>query len=525
VTAGVNYDAVIVGAGPNGLSAAIRLAQAGLSTLLVEAHEVAGGGMRSSPLTRPGFVHDVCSAVHPLGIGSPFFRSLDLERHGLRWIQSPAPLAHVLSEHDVVLMSRSLEQTAAELGSDGPAYRRLLEPFVTRFDDLIAMILGPLRLPPEPLLFARFGLPALRSMAGLSRGHFREPRAGALLAGIAAHAMVPLDALATASIALVLAMAGHAVGWPIAQGGSQSIANALVAHYSMLGGKLVLGQRISDLKQLPSAHAYLFDVAPRQLLSIAGDRLPARYRRRLQRFRYGPGVFKVDWALDGPIPWSDPRCARAVTVHLAGPLEEVNAAEQAVHRGQLRERPFVLLGQPSIVDATRSPTGQETCWAYCHVPSGSSVDALEQIEAQVERFAPGFRQRILARATRNAVEMEQYNPNYVGGDINGGISDLWQLFFRPMARIDPYSTPHPSIYLCSSSTPPGGGVHGMCGYWAAQSALKRTFGLAVGGPAKLLPQATDRVSVESANDALSQRADDAGTNHRGGQREQRGSGH
>jgi phytoene dehydrogenase-like protein len=496
VSARAQYDAVIVGTGPNGLSAAIRLAQAGLSTLLVEAQEVAGGGMRSSALTLPGFVHDVCSAVHPLGIGSPFFRSLGLERHGLRWIQSPAPLAHVLSAHDVVVMSRSLEQTAAELGDDGPAYQRLLEPFVARFDDLITMILGPLRLPSEPLVFARFGLHALRSMAGLSRRHFRAPRAGALLAGIAAHAMVPLDALATASFALVLAMAGHAVGWPIAQGGSQSIANALVAHYLTLGGELALGQHVSRLEQLPPARAYLFDVAPRQLLNIAGAELPSRYRRRLQRFRYGPGVCKVDWALDGPIPWKDPRCARAVTVHLAGTLEEVDAAEQAVNRGRLHERPFVLLGQPSIVDPTRAPAGRATCWAYCHVPSGSDVDATQLIEAQVERFAPGFRQRILARSTRTALEMEQYNPNYVGGDINGGISDLGQLFFRPMARVDPYATPNPRIYLCSSSTPPGGGVHGMCGYWAAQSALKRAFGMSFDHVAKLPPRTAQQLSRE-----------------------------
>lgn len=472
------YDAVIIGAGPNGLAAAITLAQAGLKTLLVEAEERAGGGMRSSELTLPGFMHDVCSAVHPLGIGSPFFRSLGLERYGLTWLHAPAALAHVMADGSAVLLERSLEQTARGLGRDGDAYQALLAPLVDDFDVLVRMILGPLRFPRRPLRMARFGLPALRSMCGLSRARFAEERAGALLAGIAAHAMVPLDALATSSFALVLAMAGHAVGWPIARGGSQAIADALVAHYCALGGELLLGQRVTTLAALPPARAYVLDVGPRQLAQLAGDRLPQAYRQRLCAFRYGLGVFKVDWVLRGPIPWRDPNCARSITVHLAGSVADVAAAEQAAHDSKLAERPFVLLGQPSIADETRAPAGYHTCWAYCHVPSGSDVDAKAAIEAQVERAAPGFRQRIEASVTRNAQQMEQHNPNFVGGDINGGISDLAQLFFRPVLRLDPYSTPAPDLFLCSSSTPPGGGVHGMCGFWAARSVLRKVFGVA-----------------------------------------------
>jgi phytoene dehydrogenase-like protein len=470
------YDAVIVGAGPNGLAAAIALAQKGLSTVLVEASALPGGGMRSGALTLPGFIHDLCSAVHPLGIASPFFRSLPLARHGLQWIDSPAPLAHVFGDGQVTLLERSLEATAAQFGRDKQAYERLLGPFVEQFDRLLPMILSPLRYPASPLLMARFGLSAVRSMRGLARAHFASPEPGALLAGIAAHAMVPLDSLVTASFALVLAMAGHAVGWPIARGGSQAIADALLAHYRELGGELVLNTKVDKLAELPKARAYLFNLSPQQVASIAGDQLPSLYKRRVQRFRFGPGVFKVDWAMRGPIPWRDARCRRAVTVHLSGTLEQVAAAEAAVNRGQLSARPFVLLGQPSLVDDTRAPAGQHTVWAYCHVPHGSPVDALPAIEAQLEQFAPGFRDLVLGRFTRNAAELEQHSPNYVGGDISGGVSDLTQLFFRPVLKADPYATPNRQIYLCSSSTPPGGGVHGMCGYWAAQSALARAFG-------------------------------------------------
>ncbi|MDB4987493.1 MAG: dependent oxidoreductase [Myxococcaceae bacterium] len=323
---------------------------------------------------------------------------------------------------------------------------------------------------------ARFGLSALRSLEGLVRSHFVEDDARALLAGIAAHAMVPLDALATSAFALVLAMAGHAVGWPVARGGSQSIADALLAHYRSLGGELVLSSPISHFAQLPTARAYLFDLSPRQLSTIAEDQLPSLYKRRLARFRYGPGVCKVDWLMRGPVPWKDPRCSRAVTIHLSSGLDQVSAAEQAVNAGRLPARPFVLLGQPSLVDESRAPAGMHTVWAYCHVPHGSEVDATASMEREVERYAPGFQDLVVARSTRTAAELEQHSPVYVGGDISGGVSDLRQLFFRPVLRVDPYSTPNPRLFLCSSSTPPGGGVHGMCGYWAACSALASVFG-------------------------------------------------
>jgi phytoene dehydrogenase-like protein len=470
------YDAVIVGSGPNGLAAAITLAGAGLSTLVVEAADAPGGGMRSEPLTLPGFTHDVCSAVHPLGLGSPFFRTLALERQGLEWIQSPAPLAHMLRDGRAVFLERSIDETAAQLRRDGDAYRRLMEPLARSSEPLLRMILGPLRMPSSPFLLGRFGLSALRSMAGLARGRFVGEEAPALLAGIAAHAMVPLDEPATASFALVLAMAGHAIGWPVARGGSGAIAAALVRHYESVGGRLVLGQRVNDLRELPSARVYLLDVSPLELARIAGDQLPERYVRALGRFRYGPGAFKVDWALDGPIPWADPRCARAVTVHLSGTLDDVAHAEARVHAGRLPREPFVLLAQPSVVDATRAPIGSQCVWAYCHVPRGGEADALARIEASIERFAPGFGARVIARSTLTPRQLEAHDPNYVGGDINGGLSDLGQLFFRPVAAVDPYATPAPHVFLCSSSTPPGGGVHGMCGHWAARSALRKVFG-------------------------------------------------
>jgi phytoene dehydrogenase-like protein len=373
-------------------------------------------------------------------------------------------------------LERSVEDTAAGLAGDGAAYARLMEPFARRFADLLDMFLGPLRVPAAPSLFVRFGLQALRSMRGLARARFREARAPALLAGIAAHAMLPLDAVASASFALILGGAGHAVGWPVARGGSRAITAALLACLREHGGEVRCDTPIDRLDTLPRARAYLFDVTPRQLLRIAGPALPAVYRSRLRRFRYGPGVFKMDWALRTPIPWRDPRCARSATVHLAGTLGELAAAERAVHAGQIADRPFVLLVQPSLFDDQRAPAGMHTAWAYCHVPNGSTVDVSTRIEAQIERFAPGFTDRVVARVTRDASQMEQHNANYVGGDINGGLANLGQLFFRPVARFDPYATPLPGVFLCSSATPPGGGVHGMCGYWAAHSVLRRVFG-------------------------------------------------
>lgn len=469
------YDAVVVGAGPNGLAAAISIAAAGRSVLVVEQGATPGGGCRSAALTLPGFIHDPCASVHPLGVASPLFRALRLERYGLAWVEPPAPLAHVLADGRAVTLERSIGDTAAQLGRDGPAYRELMAPLVARFEALLPMLLGPLRFPSEPLLLARFGMSALRSMTGLARARFVEEAAPALLAGISAHAMVPLDAAATSSFALVLAMAGHAVGWPVARGGSQAIIEALVAHLRGLGGEIECERPVARLSELPRARAYVLDLAPRGVLAVAGERLPALYRRRLARFRYGPGVFKIDWALNAPIPWRDPNCRRAGTVHLSGSLREIAAETEAVHAGVLPARPFILLAQPSRFDATRAPAGMHTAWAYCHVPHGSRVDATREIEDHVERYAPGFKATIVARATRNAAEVEAYNPNYVGGDINGGLADLRQLFFRPVARADPYATPAPDVFVCSSSTPPGGGVHGMCGYWCAESVLARAL--------------------------------------------------
>ncbi len=470
------YDVVVVGSGPNGLAAAVATAGAGLATLVVEAKDTAGGGTRTQELTAPGFLHDVCSAVHPLGIASPWLRTLGLEAHGLEWIQPPAPLAHVLGDGRVVTLERSLDDMVAQLGADGRAYRALFAPYVEHADSLLRMVLGPLRWPEDPILLARFGLDAIRSLRGLARAKFSGDAAPALLAGIAAHAMVPLDAPASASFGLVLAIAGHAAGWPIARGGSRAINDALLGRLRELGGELVVDHPVVHLSDLPPARAYLFDVTPRQLLAIAGDRLPATYQARLAQYRYGPGVCKIDWALRGPVPWRDPQCARAATVHLSGSVDDIARAERAVHADEPAARPFLLFVQPTLFDPSRAPAGMHVAWAYCHVPHGSTLDATAAIESHVEAFAPGFRDLIVGRSTMTAGDVQRYNANYIGGDINGGIADLGQLFFRPVARVDPYSTPASDIFVCSSSTPPGGGVHGMCGYWAARSVLQRVFG-------------------------------------------------
>ncbi len=470
-----SYDAIVVGSGPNGLAAAILLAQAGLGVLVIEAKETIGGGARTAELTLPGFLHDVCSAIHPMGVVSPFLRTLPLAEHGLAWVHPDAPLAHPLDDGSAAVLERSVADTGLTLGEDAAAYRSLMEPFASRADDLIPDLLAPLRAPRHPLLLTRFGLSAMRSARGLCE-RFAGAHARALFAGCAAHSILPLDTPLTAAIGLVLAVAGHAIGWPCARGGSRSIVQAMASYFESLGGVIETGRRVGSLGELPDARAILFDLTPRQIVAIAGERLPAGYRRRLERYRHGPGCFKVDWALAGPIPWKAAACGRAATVHLGGRFEEIAEGEAAVWRGEHPRKPFVLVAQQSLFDPTRAPAGKHTGWAYCHVPHGSTVDQTEAIEGQIERFAPGFRDLILARSTMSPAGFEAYNENYVGGDITSGVNDATQLFTRPVARIVPYSTPDDRLWICSASTPPGAGVHGMCGYFAAEAALARVFG-------------------------------------------------
>jgi len=475
----MTHDAVIIGAGPNGLAAAVYLAQAGASVLVLEAADELGGGTRSAELTLPGFLHDRCSAVHPMAILSPWLRQLPLADHGLRWIQAPVSAAHPLDDQPAVLLRHSLAETAAELDGDARRYRRLIEPFLRDPHGLYGDALAPLGLPRHPLLMLRFGLVGLRSARGLAR-RFAGPRARALLAGCACHAILPLDRAITGAVALMFLIAGHVEPWPVAAGGSHAVTRALAGLLGASGGRIETGVRVRSLADLPAARVYLFDTSPAQLAAIAEPVLPARYVRRLRRYRYGPGVFKLDWALAGAIPWRDPRCLEASTVHVGGSLEDIAASEAAVWRGEHPDRPFVMVCQQSQFDPARAPAGRHTGYAYCHVPAKSTVDLTLQIEQQIERFAPGFRDLILARHVTTTSDLERDNPNYVGGAITGGVADVFQLFTRPVARLDPYSTPNPRVFLCSASTPPGGGVHGMCGYHAARSALRRMARLPAG---------------------------------------------
>jgi phytoene dehydrogenase-like protein len=465
-------DAIVVGSGPNGLAAAITIARAGFSVLVVEANATIGGGARSAEITLPGFLHDVCSAVHPLAAGSPFFDSLPLKQFGLEWIHPEIPLAHPLDDGTAASLYRDVDLTAKSLRPDTRAWRSLLKPLARDWETLANEFLQPmLHLPRHPFALARFGLPALLPAAFLARCAFKHEPARALFAGIAAHSFLPLEASASSSFGLVLGMAGHAVGWPIPRGGSQTISNALANYLRSLGGEIQTNQPIENLENLPKAYISLFDVSAWEFARIAGDRLPSRYRRRLENFRHAPGVFKIDYALRAPVPWRSEACKHAGTVHLGGTMDEIARSESDVARGKIAQRPFVLVAQQSLFDETRAPRGQHTLWAYCHVPTNCHIDMSQRIENQIERFAPGFRDCILARHILNAVDLEKSNRNLVRGDISGGAANLWQLIARPIFSATPYRTPLPGIYLCSASTPPGGGVHGMCGYHAAQAAL------------------------------------------------------
>ncbi len=467
------YDAVVIGSGPNGLSAAITMAQHGKSVVVYEAQKNIGGGARSAEMTLPGFIHDVCSSVYPLAIGSPFFRSLPLARHGLERIQPPAAVAHPFDDGTAVTQERSVEATAAQLGSDEKSYRKLMTPLVAGWDGLDVDLLGPLRPPRRPWNLARFGLLGIQPARRLAESRFRGERAKGLFAGLAAHSMLPLEHWGSAAFGLVLAITAHAVGWPIARGGAQKLCDALASHLRSLGGEIISHRPVRSLSELPACQVVLCDLTPRQVLEIAGGHFSRRYRASLRRYRYGMGAFKMDWALSGPVPWTATECQRAATIHLGGTLEEIASSERSAWRAEFVERPFVLLAQPSLFDSSRAPEGQHTLWGYCHVPHGSTSNLAVKIENQIERFAPGFKDLVVGRSLMPPNELEKHNANLIGGDINGGVADLRQLFFRPTRKM--YATSVKGLYLCSASTPPGGGVHGMCGYFAARKALKEMF--------------------------------------------------
>lgn len=467
------YDALVIGAGPNGLAAAIEIARAGRSVCLYEANSTVGGGARSAELTLPGFIHDVCSAVHPLAASSPFFTQLPLQKYGLEFVYPPAELAHPFDDGTAIIINRSIDVTAERLEKDGPSYRRVFSPLVDQWAALSGDILAPLGMPRHPFTMARFGLNAIRSAKGFAEAKFKDDKTRALFAGMAGHSFLSLDWAGTTAFGLVLGILAHAAGWPVVRGGSQSLANALAQHLRELGGEIITDRRVESLADLPAARAILCDVTPRQLVRIAGDSLTSGFRRRLERYRYGPGVFKMDWALSAPVPWKAAECRTAATVHLGGSFAEILESEWNASHGRHSEKPFILVAQASLFDCSRAPANQHTLWAYCHVPNGSSIDMQAAIERQIERFAPGFRDCILARSVMTPADFERYNPNLVGGDVNGGIQDLAQMFLRPTTRM--YSTSKEGLYLCSSSTPPGGGVHGLCGFHAARLALRKNL--------------------------------------------------
>jgi phytoene dehydrogenase-like protein len=471
-----DFDAVVVGSGPNGLAAAITLQQQGLSVLILEAKETIGGGTRSAQLTLPGFTHDVCSAIHPLAAGSPFFKTLPLAAHGLEFIYPSIAAAHPFDNGTAVALYADVAQTAAGLKEDADAYLQLMTPLVNDWPKLVSDILGPFHFPKHPLIMARFGIKALSSCTHFVK-RFRTKEAKAFFSGMAAHSIQPLTNAATTAIALVLMTTGHTQGWPVAKGGSGAIGNALGSYFTSIGGKIETNREVHLLKDVPSAHAILFDVTPRQLLKIAGNTFSSLYKSQLNRYRYGMGIFKIDWALDSPIPFMAPECRKATTIHLGNSFEEIVNSEQLMSEGNHVEKPFIILAQQSLIDPSRAPQGKHTAWAYCHVPNGSKADMTHVIEKQVERFAPGFKKTIIARQVMNTAQLESYDANYIGGDINGGILDIRQLFTRPALRLSPYKTSEKGMYICSSSTPPGGGVHGMCGYHAAKRALADVFNI------------------------------------------------
>jgi phytoene dehydrogenase-like protein len=468
-------DAAVIGSGPNGLAAAVVLAQGGYSVRVYESESVAGGGLRSAELTQPGFVHDICSTIHAFALASPLLRTLPLADYGVQFVHPQVPLAHPLNDGSAVVVERSVALTAASLGPDARPYMAIFAPLVEASDLLMEALLRPVGFH-HPRLLASFGKDAIRSVTGLTKAKFRSERTCALLAGVAAHSMLPLSNLATAGFAMALITTAHAFGWPVVRGGSQNLADALVQYIRNLGGETVTNMRIESLNQLPPSRAVLCDISPRSLARVAGDRLPVRYRRRLGRYRHGPGVFKMDFALSAPVPWRASECARAGTVHLGGTFAEIADSELAVSEGRVHEKPYVIVVQPTLFDSTRAPAHRHTLWAYCHVPNGSTTDMSNAIERQIERFAPGFRDCIISRHAMFPADLERHNANLVGGDIGGGAATIGQLFTRPLIRVDPYSTPAPGLYLCSSSTPPGVGVHGMCGFYAAHSAVRNCLG-------------------------------------------------
>ena len=467
------WDTVIIGSGPNGLSAGVYLASKGLRVLILEAADSLSAGTRTQELTLPGYLHDVGSAVHPMAYLSPYFQTLGLEKYGLEWVIPEASVAHPLDGQEAVLLTKSIAETARNLGIDAATYQEIVQPFIGRLPELLADSLKPLGVPASPLLLARFGLKAALPATLFAKLFFKGERARALFAGCAAHSILPFDKLFTSAVGLLFLLTGHAENWAFPKGGAQHIARALAACFTSLGGEIQLARRITSFEQLPPARTYLFDTDPLQLAQIASQQLPAAYRQRLARYCFGPGIFKIDYALSAPIPWQDPRCLRASTVHLGGSFAEIAQGEKQPWAGQHAAAPFVLLAQQSQFDATRAPQGRHTGWAYCHVPFGSTQDMTAVIERQIKRFAPGFEEVVLARHTLNTRALHAYNPNYVGGTITGGAADITQLFTRPVARLDPYSTPNPAIFSCSAATPPGGGVHGMCGYHAARSIARR----------------------------------------------------